>query len=290
MREKTSLITADCREKMEHLRNMSGNVLSSHAFVSVYLWRKEMGLFLMMQEDFYSVKCLWKGENAWFFPCGTDSGKERFISRHLAEQDFKLCYLTDRDVAFLGEHYPEKFRCLRDDASDEYIYDREAHIALSGGDYANVRTQLHRAQRSYALRAEPLSAENRDAALDVILDWASKPHPLARGLSDDEVDEEAIQKAELLKLSGVLVYADGVAQAVCAGFPLTEDTFDVCVAKCRQNLPGLSYYAKHALFRSLEPRFRYVNLEEDLGIPGLRQMKQILSPVRMNELWEAVLL
>lgn len=284
------MITADCREKIEGLRKKYGNILSSHAFASLYLWRKEMGLFLLMQEDVFSVKCLWKGENAWFFPCGSDKEKVRFITRHLPEPDFKLCYLTESDGAFLTESFPDQFLFVRDDASDEYVYDREGHLALVGGDYANVRTQLHRAQRDYDLRVEPLGADNSSAALEIIREWANQPHPLARGLSDDEVDEEAVLKADLLKLSGVLIYVDGAAQAVCAGFPLTEDTFDICLAKCRQNQPGLSYYAKHALFRSLEPRFRYINLEEDLGIPGLRQMKQILSPVRKNEMWEAVLL
>lgn len=290
MREKTSLVTADCREKIESLRAMSGHILSSHAFTSLYLWQKEMGLSLLLQEEVFSVKCLWKGENAWFFPCGTDSGKVSFIASHLPESDFKLCYLAKSDTAFLSEHFPGRFRCVRDEGSDEYIYDREGHIALSGGDYANVRTQLHRAQRDYDLRTESLREENLAAALDIIREWASRPHPLARGLSDDDVDEEAVTKAAALQISGVLVYADGVPQAVCAGFPLTQDTFDICVAKCRENLPGLSYYAKHALLRSLEPRFRYINLEEDLGIPGLRQMKQILAPVRKNEIWEAMLL
>lgn len=290
MREKTSIITADSRDKIEYLRRSCGHILSSHAFVSLYLWRKEMGLSLLMQEDVFSVKCLWKGENAWFFPCGTESGKKRFIARHLPEPDFKLCYLMTEDGKFLTEHFPDQFFFVRDDASDEYIYDREAHIALIGGDYANVRTQLHKAQREYDLRTEPLSDENRDLALDIIHEWASNPHPLARGLSDDDVDEEAIRKATELGITGVLVYIDGVAQAVCAGYPLSDDTFDISVAKCRSNLPGLSYYAKHALFLSLDPCYRYINLEEDLGIPGLRQMKQILSPVRKNEMWEAVLL
>lgn len=247
-----------------------------------------MGLSLLLREDVFSVKCLWKGENAWFFPCGADSGKESFITCHLPEPDFKLCYLTQSDTAFLSEHFPGQFRCVRDEGSDEYIYDREGHIALSGGDYANVRTQLHRAQRDHTLRTEPLSAENLADALEIIHEWARHSHPLARGLSDDEVDEQAVTKAAALQISGVLVYADSVPQAVCAGFPLTQDTFDICVAKCRENLPGLSYYAKHALLLSLEPRFRYINLEEDLGIPGLRQMKQILAPVRKNEIWEAM--
>lgn len=290
MREKTSIITAECRDKIENIRKASGHFLASHAYASLYLWRKEMGLSLLLQDDVFSVKCLWKGENAWFFPCGSEEGKRRFISRRLPEPDFKLCYLTEDDGRFLTEFFPDQFFFVRDDTSDEYIYDREGHIALEGGSYANVRTQLHKAEREYNLRTEPLSDENRDDALEVIHDWASNPHPLARGLSDDEVDEEAVRKAAELDITGVVVYVDDVAQAVCAGFPLTEDTFDITVAKCRSNLPGLSYFAKHALFLSLEPRFRYINLEEDLGIPGLRKMKQILAPVRKNEMWEAMLL
>lgn len=290
MREKTSIITADSRDRIESLRKECGNELSSHAFASLYLWRKEMGLSLALHDDVFSVKCLWKGENAWFFPCGTESGKRRFITRHLPEPDFKLCYMTKSDGLFLTEHFPDQFFYVRDDASDEYIYDREGHLALIGGDYANVRTQLHRAQRDYDLRVEPLTEENLDDALDVIREWANTPHPLARGLNDDEVDEKAIQESALLHLFGVLIYQGDTAMAVCAGFPLTGDTFDICVSKCRQNLPGLSYFAKHALLLALEPRYRYFNLEEDLGIPGLRQMKQILHPVRKNEIWEAVLL
>ncbi len=285
--EQTVPIAPVHQAPIEALRRKYHHTLSSHAFVSLYLWREEMRLSLYLRDDCFSARCGWKGENAWFFPCGSEAAKLAFVAEHGQEPDFRLCYLREADRDFLQMHFPQVYRLVRDENSDEYLYDRVGHLLLRGGRYANVRTQVHRAERDYALTVQPLDAEACPKAVEIVRQWASLPHPFVCGLNDDKVDEEAIKRLPELQMQGVLVSVNAEPYAVCAGFPLSGDTFDLCVAKCRKNLPGLSYYAKRALFQVLEPRFTYINLEEDLGIPGLREMKQLLAPVQKNEIWEA---
>lgn len=43
------------------------------------------------------------------------------------------------------------------------------------------------------------------------------------------------------------------------------------------------------ILRQYQDRFLYCNLEEDLGIPGIRMVKRKMRPIAFNEIWEAEL-
>ena len=276
------------REKVERLRYKYGHELSSHAFDSVYLWRREMKLSLYLGEEMFTVKCGWKGDNAWFFPCGSREEITDFLEGHREEPDFSLCYVREKDMLFLEEAFPGRFTFRRDDASSEYIYDKEEHKTLAGKKYANIRTQLHKVEREHTLRTEEISPDNIGTAMKILNNWKGKEHSESiLPIKDTQVDREALRQWEELGMAGILVYMDGGPYAVTAGYPLTEDTYDLFLAKEIGHMQGISYYAKREFFLSLPGQYQYINIEEDLGIEGLRRMKKLLGPVRMNDIWEA---
>ena len=84
-------ITWEKREPIQRLRRQYGHQAASHAFQSLYLWEKDMGLSVELETDIFAVKTLQRGENAWFFPCGSPQAKIDFLKRHLEEDDFLLC-------------------------------------------------------------------------------------------------------------------------------------------------------------------------------------------------------
>ena len=53
--------------------------------------------------------------------------------------------------------------------------------------------------------------------------------------------------------------------------------------KSAVNVQGLTYYTLWQLMRSLPERYRWFNLEEDLGLPGLRDMKEHFLPDGKHE-------
>ncbi len=75
-----------------------------------------------------------------------------------------------------------------------------------------------------------------------------------------------------------MVTVDGEPYAIAGGYALTENTFDLCMAKQKGYPPGLSQYVKWQFYLSLPGQYAWVNAEEDLGIEGLRMMKKRMQP------------
>lgn len=281
-------ITCKEKEKIEYLRKVYGHELAVHAFSSLYLWQEQLGLSLYMGERMYCVKSVWHGSNAWYFPCGEESEVRNFINAHRREKKFKLVCLRRKDVLWMQKKYPDEWNYIPDEMEDEYIYSIREHLELKGKAYANMRTQVHRVEREYKSETHAIDSLNEEDAVSIIRKWRRRKGQLLEGfLSDDQVNENLIRMRRELSGEGVIVYLDGRPVSVVAGVPLSKDTFDIIVAKSTENLQGVSYYAKREFMKKIQDRFQYINLEDDMGIPGLRKMKKAMRPVRKNRLWEA---
>ena len=286
----TKPINFEDMELLERIRIKQGHRLSSHAFISLYLWREQMGLSLYLKEDVYSVKCEWKGKNSWFFPCGDFQGKYELVERLMQQQESLLIYLRPEDKEWLERNFPGRWKFRRDCDADEYLYDIEQQIELSGKKYANERTQVHKVERELKITTRELTDENEADAIQVLKEWSRGEHRFEGcSLRDELVDLNAITYRKQLKIQGILLYLDGCPIALIAGFALSEETFDIVVAKATVGLQGVSYYSKREMMKRMKEQFKYINLEEDLGLEGLRTMKQLMSPVSKNLIWEATL-
>ena len=104
----------------------------------------------------------------------------------------------------------------------------------------------------------------------------------------------AFEKWEELALEGVALMENDRILAMTVGSFLTEDTFDVHFEKALEEIDG-AYAAINqgfaAYLREKYPALRYLNREDDLGLPGLRQAKLSYYPERLvvkfwANLWE----
>lgn len=276
------------RERVERLRYASLHELSSHAFSSLYLWRKHMGLTLYLAEDFFTVKCDVRGKNTWFFPCGSEAGKRAFVERHLGEEDFSLCYLREADQGFLERLFPGRFWIRPEEEASEYLYDRREYETISGGRFSNMRKQIRRLEREHSLKVERLCGENIGAARAILEGGLHIPEGMHSSmLRITDVAADALTNRRELGIDGILVFVDQLAQSFALGFPLTGDTVDGCIECSNTAVHGLSYFTKREFFLSCGDQYRYMNAEEDLGIPGLRMAKRHMAPVRLNMVWKA---
>lgn len=283
---RTQPITLDCAGRVESIRKKYNHMLSSHACASLYLWREQMDLSLAVSDEIFFVRYGIGGENAWFFPCGDETAAICFVDQIMQKPHAKLCYMRQQDVQWLERVFPNEWQIRRVPACDEYLYDGNGHKQLAGKTYANMRTQVHKVEREYMPVVKPLNETTRQDALTVIKAWSHGRHRFGScSLRDDEVDQEAVCLQEELGIQGIVLYLAGKPAAVTAGFPLGNDVFNMAIAKSNVTAQGVSYYAKRELF--LRCGCKQINMEEDLGIEGLRRMKQGLKPCAMNEIWEA---
>ena len=83
MNIRTMPLTLSMKDTIEGIRYENGHITASHAFASLFMWQKEMGLSVYLEENLFAVKCRMQGENAWFFPCGGRTAVRDFICRCL---------------------------------------------------------------------------------------------------------------------------------------------------------------------------------------------------------------
>ncbi|MDE7246002.1 MAG: phosphatidylglycerol lysyltransferase domain-containing protein [Oscillospiraceae bacterium] len=279
------------KQQIDQIRLHCRHTSSSHAFPSLYLWKNHLDLSILLQENFFAVKYGRDGDHSWFFPCGDEEECYDFVCRGMQEQSFSLSYLRECDVSWLNSRFPDQWLLEHTDDSDEYICDIAEYTGLTGSKFSEIRRKIRKLDKMYQIRSAPVSDANINDVMSVVSKWYEVPHNVGEhGFRDEEIAEEVFRHWEELDISGVITYADAVPTSVFAGFPLCGDTIDIVVGKSVPGAPkGMVYYALRECLKQYEGQYVYCNHEEDLGIPGIRQMKNSLCPVTKNLTWKAVL-
>ncbi|MDO5408540.1 MAG: phosphatidylglycerol lysyltransferase domain-containing protein [Eubacteriales bacterium] len=276
------MISLEQKERVDALRIQYGHKSSSHAFTSLYVWQDEMGLELQLEQDMFAVKSRLHGTNSWFFPCGAGRAKEIFLAAHLEEPDFTLHYVREEDVQFAEHAFPGRFQFTEQEEDSEYLYDRDEQQQMRGRRFEKLRNSWHRARRDHQLEVVSLDEALIPSAAAITAEW-KKTHfqPGVLGIRDEEASMRLLRHWNQLDVQGILLYVDGEPYALTAGYLLSDDTFDLCMAKQKEMGTGISVYARWALYQTLPEHVRIINAEEDLGMEGLRMMKHCMQPTGM---------
>ena len=83
---------------------------------------------------------------------------------------------------------------------------------------------------------------------------------------------------DALGMIGGSIFVDGRLVAFTYGSAVTTDTFDVCVEKADRRMEGAFAIINQQFAEHLPEQYIYLNREEDMGIPGLRQAKLSYHP------------
>ena len=96
----------------------------------------------------------------------------------------------------------------------------------------------------------------------------------------------AFRRFRELELEGLALLEGDAVIAMTMGSRMSADTFDVHFEKAREDIDG-AYAAINSAFagnlREKHPGLRYLNREDDLGLPGLRKAKLSYCPDHMIE-------
>ena len=84
-----------------------------------------------------------------------------------------------------------------------------------------------------------------------------------------------------LDLEGIVISVDGVVKAFVLGERLNRDTAVCHFEKAEPFMEGLSQLVNREFAARLFTDCRYINREQDLGEPGLRNAKLSYHPVEL---------
>lgn len=180
--------------------------------------------------------------------------------------------------------YQEDFSYTTDPGDFDYIYTVDKLTNLRGQKLHGKRNHINRFLHDYTdYQYFRISEEHIDACLTIARNWQEKHDMLNPELSEEHAYEYNIIKKALchmkeLQMIGGIIYVNQAPAAFTLGEPLTGDTFDVHFEKADDTISGI-YPMINKLFVTNElQEYTYVNREEDLGLPGLRQAKMSYNP------------
>ncbi len=285
----TERISISQKPQVDRIRAAGKHAAESHSFQSLFLWQRDMGLTIRVEDEAFYVKCTTRKGNCWYFPCGNRGGISRWIETQLsAKEPLHLIYLREEDVQFLESQFSEIFMVTAVDGDSEYLYDRAAYLNMEGEAYRRIRRAVRKLLAENKVHAEVWTKENTGDMEKVLRQWHAHA-PGEDGLVDWGTSELLQQHGKALDMTGVITYLDGNPVSMAAGFPLDNESFDIAFSKSCVPLTGLQDFTRQALVRLLPAQFKILNGEDDLGIPGIRKVKQLMRPVdriRMFEAWQ----
>ncbi len=286
-----SRIETCMKDSVDRLNEMMNINSAASAFCSLYIWAPELSLSIILDEHFYAVKCGLYGSNTWFVPCGEKYACMNFLYRKMADPDFRMTYVSDQQKEMIAQWFPGQFEFTENPAQNEYVSEIAGHMSLEGHAYKNVRNHWRKAIREHEFRIEKGNPGNIAEINAILEQWTqtySEEHGKigAQKKAYRSAEDLLINHMDVLNAEIYLIYADGKPYSVTGGYPLRDEIFDLAIAKECKRLSGSGYAPKHLVMEQLRDRYRYVNLEEDLGNEGLKRMKNAFVPAYIIRMYD----
>ena len=180
----------------------------------------------------------------------------------------------------------------------DYLYDAQDMVTFRGRRFNGQRNHIHRLDEACpGWTWAPLTQADIPACLAMDAAWHQDAltRETVRGLST--LDDEhralglALEHLPALGLEGIVLRWQDTLLGFTLGAPLTETIFDVHFERARGEIQG-AYPAVNRSFaryiRQKYPHIRYLDREDDMGLPGLRKAKLSYAPDYLQVNFSAV--
>lgn len=193
--------------------------------------------------------------------------------------------LTERQAGLLQQAFPGRFDYTEERDLAEYLYRAERMATFEGGDLRKRRAEIHTFRNQFGERAviSRISPEDFEACLRYEDKWLEdnlETHDADTLRRDARMISFQMAHFDELHLSGVILRIDGTVRGFCYGTNL-GNTYDVIVEKADRQIPHSYKVLRLESTRRCAQGCEWVNMEEDLGLPGLRALKNAYRPERL---------
>ena len=167
--------------------------------------------------------------------------------------------------------------------SFDYLYLREDLATLPGNRFHKKKNRISYFTARHTHEVHRFSAQHLCGCLQLLDEWGKVAEVEGNRSFGLEMDAtvEALAQADVLGLEGVVVTVSGTVRAFAVGERLSRDTAVCHFEKADHFMEGLSQLVNREFARLLFNDCRYINREQDLGEPGLRNAKLSYHPVEL---------
>lgn len=199
----------------------------------------------------------------------------------LFQQLHTVDFLYPIDESWLSFFPDTLFKTEVQQADSDYLYTRTKLEGYPGKKLHSKRNLYKQFCENYHIEALPLSdPAAQEGAIAVLTEWQTAAN-LPIEAADTLPCMEALRKVDSLHLLGFLFLADGEPAGFTLGEQLHSSHYALHFAKGLRQFKGIYQYLFSQTAALLPPEIEWINLEQDLGDPGLRATKQSYQPDKM---------
>lgn len=251
--------------------------LSEYCFPNLFLFRDKHDYKILTVENKTYISAL-------------SYNKERYI---MPLEDLETCsadyfstltgLLKNHDCIFpIPEKWlylfpEEQFRreYILDDS--EYIYNREKLAEYPGRKLSKKRNLVNQFLRDNDPEIRAITSESKPHIVELLNLWQTRTIQ-EMGDSDYNACIEGLKYFEELNLSGALFLTEGEPCGFIIGEFAGESSYVIHFAKGDTEKKGIYQYMFQAYVREYCSNVEIINLEQDLGLEGLRKTKRSYQP------------
>lgn len=197
---------------------------------------------------------------------------------------------TDEMVAKIKADCGDRYQFEYDANNSEYVYHVEDLIQLKGKKYHSKRNHINTFLKKYNSSLDEYTPKFRDECLQLQDKWAKESEADERvAFEEKQSIVRALDHMEELGLQGCVARIDGQVAAFSVGERINEEACLIHIEKADKDFRGLYAYINREFAANFWSDCKYINREEDMGVPGIRKAKESYYPAFMVNKYNVLL-
>jgi hypothetical protein len=262
---------------------------SELTFTNLWVWRRKRTVAVARDEGgALALLCEEHGERFFLPPLG--SAEPVATAMRLLE------HARGSGFVFTVRRVPSEMACTLaaagfaaepDRDNFDYVYAVRDLAALEGRHFDGKRNQIRQLTQAHECSFAPLDDAGVADCLALEEQWCDlRACHLEEGLAaEQEAIGACLRLRRELGVFGGVIRVDGRLKAFAIAERLGRDTAVVHFEKADPGVSGIYQLVNHWLCREALGDYAFVNRQQDLGIPGLRQAKSGWRPHHLVEKW-----
>lgn len=254
--------------------------ISEFTFSNLFGWKGAYDYRVSLLDGLLILR-LGEGAPARFLqPIGTAEPAE-IMGRVLEDTKGVFIRIPEDTAGFFEES--SRFKVEGDRNNWDYLYLYSDLLNLSGRKFDAKRSQIKKFKSEYDYTYVAIDISAAALILEFEDAWcAIRDCDRVAGLNNErEMVRQLIAHFTDFTLTAGAIKVNGKIRAAAVGEALNTGTLVMHILKADPALAGLYQVMLNDFLRVQGKAFKYVNLEQDLGVAGLRASKQSYHPVRM---------
>ena len=262
-----------------------------YSFANLFLWgHQKVALF----QDGAAIFSHFQGRSVYPCPIGTGDRKALIEAILQDARDrgipCRITGITEADKKELETLFPGKFLFCHNRDFFDYVYDINDLAYLRGRKFQSKRNHFNRFCIEHPdHQVVPITRDLVPQVTEFVEGWYARRRekdPQGDYLLENLAMSRTFGYFDEIGMEGIAIMDGGQILALTLASRLSEDTFDVHFEKALETVPG-AYNAVNCQFarhlRLKYPEVKYLNREDDMGLPGLREAKLSYRPHHLVE-------